>query len=132
MATYTPFLNLEKPTTSERLDVLKINANWDKIDEGVSSLNSNIASRSSTIVTIPVGTTAGLFDCGTLATLFNKTGLDQSYIITTFGYIRSGNTLTMDNEVPILVYNNHMYIKVAGTVSNTDISIGVVIQYKMP
>ena len=43
MATYTPFLNLEKPTTSERLDVLKINSNWDKIDEGVSSLNSNIA-----------------------------------------------------------------------------------------
>lgn len=44
MATYTSFLNLEKPTTSERLDVLKINSNWDKIDEGVSSLNSKIAS----------------------------------------------------------------------------------------
>ena len=43
MATYTSFLNLEKPTTSERLDVLKINSNWDKIDEGVSSLNSKIA-----------------------------------------------------------------------------------------
>ena len=42
MATYTSFLNLEKPTTSERLDVLKINANWDKIDAGVSSLNSKL------------------------------------------------------------------------------------------
>lgn len=42
MASYTPFLNLEKPTTSERLDVLKINSNWDKIDEGVSSLNSKL------------------------------------------------------------------------------------------
>ena len=42
MATYTSFLNLEKPTTSERLDVLKINSNWDKIDEGVSSLNSKL------------------------------------------------------------------------------------------
>ena len=102
------------------------------VQDQLDTLNSNIVSRSSTIVTIPVGTTEGLFDCGTLATLFNKTGLDQSYIITTFGYIRSGNTTTMDNEVPILVYNNHMYIKVAGTVSNTDISIGVVIQYKMP
>lgn len=40
MASYTAFLNLEKPTTSERLDVLKINANWDKIDAGVSALNS--------------------------------------------------------------------------------------------
>ena len=42
MATYTSFLNLEKPTTSERLDVLKINSNWDKIDAGVSSLNSQL------------------------------------------------------------------------------------------
>ena len=40
MATYTSFLHLEKPTTSERLDVLKINANWDAIDSGVSALNS--------------------------------------------------------------------------------------------
>ena len=43
MASYTAFLNLEKPTTSERLDVLKINSNWDKIDAGVSALNSQIA-----------------------------------------------------------------------------------------
>lgn len=43
MASYTSFLNLEKPTTSERLDVLKINSNWDKIDAGVSALNSQMA-----------------------------------------------------------------------------------------
>lgn len=42
MATFTPYLNLEKPTTSERLDVLKINSNWDKIDAGVSALNSQL------------------------------------------------------------------------------------------
>ena len=42
MATFTPYLNLEKPTTSERLDVLKINSNWDKIDAGVSALNGQI------------------------------------------------------------------------------------------
>jgi len=42
MASYTSFLNLEKPTTSERLDVLKINSNWDKIDAGVSALNSQL------------------------------------------------------------------------------------------
>lgn len=42
MATYTTFLNLEKPSTSERLDVLKINSNWDKIDAGVSALNSQL------------------------------------------------------------------------------------------
>lgn len=47
MATYTSFLNLEKPTTSERLDVLKINSNWDKIDEGVSTLNSDLKTKRS-------------------------------------------------------------------------------------
>ena len=45
MATYTSFLNLEKPSTSERLDVLKINSNWDKIDAGVSTLNSKLSHR---------------------------------------------------------------------------------------
>lgn len=34
MATYTTYLNLEKPATSENFDLLKINANWDKVDAG--------------------------------------------------------------------------------------------------
>ena len=42
MATYTSYLNLEKPTTSETFNLLKMNQNWDKIDAGVSALNSNI------------------------------------------------------------------------------------------
>lgn len=45
MATFTSFLNLEKPTTSERLDVLKINSNWDKIDAGVSALNTKVTAK---------------------------------------------------------------------------------------
>lgn len=43
MATYTSYLNLEKPTTSETFNLLKMNQNWDKIDAGVSALNSKIA-----------------------------------------------------------------------------------------
>ncbi len=43
MATYTSYLNLEKPTTSETFNLLKLNQNWDKIDAGVSALNSNMA-----------------------------------------------------------------------------------------
>lgn len=42
MATYTSYLNLEKPTTSETFNLLKMNQNWDKIDAGVSALNSKI------------------------------------------------------------------------------------------
>lgn len=45
MATYTSFLNLEKPTTSETFNLLKLNQNWDKIDQGVSSLNSKMANK---------------------------------------------------------------------------------------
>ena len=57
MATYTSFLNLEKPTTSERLDVMKINSNWDKIDAGVSELNSNIATATEIELTAGSGIT---------------------------------------------------------------------------
>ncbi len=42
MATYTSYLNLEKPTTSETFNLLKMNQNWDKIDAGVSALNSKV------------------------------------------------------------------------------------------
>lgn len=45
MSTYTPYLDLEKFTTSERLDVLKINANTDKIDSGVSALNIQLPNK---------------------------------------------------------------------------------------
>lgn len=40
MATYTSYLNLEKPAVGETFNLLKINQNWDKIDQGVSALNS--------------------------------------------------------------------------------------------
>ena len=40
MATYTSYLNLEKPATSETFNLSKINSNWDKIDTGCSNLNS--------------------------------------------------------------------------------------------
>ena len=59
MATYTTFLQLEKPTTSERLDVLKINANWDKVDAGVKALaicsdigNDSLANIQNALVTL--------------------------------------------------------------------------------
>lgn len=42
MATYTSYLNLEKPAVGETFNLLKINQNWDKIDQGVSALNSNM------------------------------------------------------------------------------------------
>ena len=44
MATYTSYLNLEKPAVGETFNLLKINQNWDKIDQGVSALNSNLTS----------------------------------------------------------------------------------------
>ena len=45
MATYTTYLQLEKPSTSELLDVLKINSNWDKIDAAYGSLSNQITDR---------------------------------------------------------------------------------------
>lgn len=59
MATYTTFLHLEKPSTSERLDVLKINSNWDLIDAGVSALNSQITTLSGQKANVQKGNIAG-------------------------------------------------------------------------
>lgn len=53
MATYTSYLNLEKPTTSETFNLLKMNQNWDKIDAGVSSLNSKFTPTHQNINFIP-------------------------------------------------------------------------------
>lgn len=63
MATYTSYLNLEKPTTSETFNLLKMNQNWDKIDAGVSSLNSNMPNVYSVEKTINTGT-YGRFQTG--------------------------------------------------------------------
>ena len=43
MASYTSYLNLEMPTVNEKYDVLKQNQNWQKVDDGCSALNSNLA-----------------------------------------------------------------------------------------
>ena len=40
MATYTTYLNLEKPTTSETFNLLKMNQNWDRIDAAFGALDS--------------------------------------------------------------------------------------------
>ena len=80
MATYTTFLNLEKPSTSERLDVLKINSNWDKIDAGVSALNSQKVNI--TLVTIDdVSITANTHTNKTLSFGQTFTGIKGAFLV---------------------------------------------------
>lgn len=55
MATYTTYLNLEKPTTSETFNLLKMNQNWDKIDAGISALNSKLTTEILSVVAANVG-----------------------------------------------------------------------------
>lgn len=98
----------------------------------IKQLKTDSVSKASAIVTIPIGTGSGGYDCGQLATLFGVSGIDQSYVISAFGYIRQGNTQSLDNNVHIMIYNNHLYIRVYNTVSNMPIVVGVIIQYKMP
>lgn len=86
MASYTAFLNLEKPTTSERLDVLKINSNWDKIDAGVSALNSQLGGL------IGNRTTASGANNNTLIINLESTTSTKEYIILGYG-ISTGQQL---------------------------------------
>lgn len=57
MATYTSYLNLEKPAVGETFNLLKINQNWDKIDAGVSALNSKLSTIEDKTITRVSGTT---------------------------------------------------------------------------
>lgn len=87
MATYTSFLNLEKPTTSETFNLLKMNQNWDKIDAGVSALNSKFlkrftASSESTLTTACSNISIGEFAVGEIA----------------------DNDLTGGASVPVIIY----------------------------
>ena len=43
MASYTTNLNLEMPTVNEKYDVLKQNANWQKVDDYAGTVNEHIA-----------------------------------------------------------------------------------------
>ena len=104
MASYTSFLNLEKPTTSERLDVLKINSNWDKIDAGVSALNSHIEYNSSTVITnldsIPVNSQGRITLGGAVSPSGNEITVNfQCYGVSTrktleISSVNSGNSWT--------------------------------------
>ena len=89
MATYTTFLNLEKPSTSERLDVLKINSNWDKIDAGVSALNSQLANGivkcGSKTISIPAWSTGNPQSIEVDFTDDIPTGRSLYYVVATIG-----------------------------------------------
>lgn len=107
MATFTSYLNLEKPTTSETFNLLKMNQNWDKIDNGVSALNSKFTIEpveSDTIlipagersqVTIPVSK-SGYTPVGILAVYTTQT---QVMSITSF-YVSGSNAI-------VALYNNY-------------------------
>lgn len=127
MASYTSFLNLEKPTTSERLDVLKINSNWDKIDAGVSSLNSQKANKN--LFTNYVDITATTSASGSIA-LSNTTPSFGASAILTSAHISPDQSPTIDGIV-ILVrsYSGNWYAKVMNwdltPMANTTVKIRV-------
>lgn len=93
MASYTAFLNLEKPTTSERLDVLKINSNWDKIDAGVSALNSHLEPVEILATSYPLPSTETSFPCAW-----------KNYRLLIFAWCFY-NSVIMTNVVPASVFD---------------------------
>lgn len=105
MATYTSYLNLEKPATSENFNLSKINSNWDKIDSGCSAINSKIASYdigmdSSLPSTIPNGVVGfGLSSEVTIGTTTIPAGTRI------FGYVQAsiGHFVAIPNSTSIYI-----------------------------
>ena len=115
MATYTSYLNLEKPAVGETFNLLKINQNWDKIDQGVSSLNStmnskfvnqfqtyhaNVAAGSDFTFTMPIGGHAFCGIANNMIKIFMTGAADSPQMFVTdtpsgFEITNSGMTVTI-------------------------------------
>lgn len=113
MASYTSFLNLEKPTTSERLDVLKINSNWDKIDAGVSALNSHLGKFKTKSLTGTAGNTGAL-----------NTNIPNTNIILGQKVNNTSNNITLSGFVS---FNGYWYIQ-----TEANVAVDITLMYYEP
>lgn len=107
MATYTSYLNLEKPTTSETFNLLKMNQNWDKIDQGVSALNSKLTA--TTFSTVYNGLTWNAIQIGNILIISAISGSTTEAILAGSAFISltdlssdfTGKSFNIDEQFPI-------------------------------
>ena len=114
MATYTSYLNLEKPTTSETFNLLKMNQNWDKIDAGVSALNSNF-----TPITVAVQKES-IVSSGDSSIHARKSGRIVSVI-----FVNVDLSTAVDSDIKIATISDYrpidQYFAVLKTINNADV-----------
>ena len=133
MATFTTYLQLEKPSTSELLDVLKINSNWDKVDAAYGTLNANMTPSYSTL-TLATGVTGTLYlmKMGKIRILTGYVDPGQSTTGLTIATLDSadrppvnisgsfsGYGVTQTGEVSIISSSGNVQLAINGAPANT-------------
>ena len=106
MASYTPNINLKKPTTSEMYNVLDWNDNSDKIDTAIGNLNSQTAKKAEK--RIAAGESAAF--------------TFSNYQTTALIFCASGNT-----NATLYIYSNGYMAPVA---TDTDVTVTLSQDYK--
>jgi len=109
MASYTPNINLKKPTTSEMYNVLDWNDNSDKIDTAIGNLNSQTWKKENATYTSNVDannyTTPGFYQVG--ITTNSPYGSNPAYGILVVFSGSSGHC----QQLFIAGHNGNMYIR---------------------
>lgn len=92
MASYTPNINLKKPTTSEMYNVLDWNDNSDKIDTAIGNLNSQIAN------TYPLKPQSGYSTSQTIEDFLDTLPTNESWMTTITANGSTGDIVTVSNQ----------------------------------
>ena len=140
MASYTTNLNLEMPTVNEKYDVLKQNANWQKVDDYAGTVNEQIATLNDNLnndtLAFPTAGTSVTIDAGGYCVigklvivnlrLTTSASISSGYLVTGLPHPKPSNN---KNYVPVYGYNvgNQIFITSNGEMQvNETIGAGMI------
>ena len=91
-----------------------------------SSLNTSLATAT---VTIPTGTSAGVYNLGSLSDIFGISNFTQGRVVSLTFIVESGNTTYLGNVVSYMIYGNNVYVNLASAVASGTVTMQLKCQY---
>ena len=124
MASYTPNINLKKPTTSEMYNVLDWNDNSDKIDTAIGNLNSQTAKKAEKRIAAGESAAFTFSNYQTTALIFCASGnTNATLYIYSNGYMAPVAT---DTDVTVTLSQDYKTVTVTNASSSRVFHVGCV------
>ena len=119
MASYTTNLNLELPTVNERYDILKVNSNMEKIDDGYGVLNDQMATKLDKPTTYHLNANSSvsitLKARGSYLVCVNSNNGTGLYVVVNYNY--GGTVTTIVNTSSVTLSMSGVVLTVANNVA---------------